>query len=276
MLIRPLSANKLYSHAAAEFLYRQRLNEPYLSGAFYMRAAARAGIRARKTHYPHLARKLLFASVRYIAKLRLRRKKSLNIHVLPYKGVCLSLCLRELRLRDRRRKVYRNDVSADVKSDVFAAEAPVQYAGQDMLAGVLLHEIKAPRPVYLTAYGIPLRGAPARDVDYLAVTLARIRYRDDAYSACIARLSSALRIEGGAVESYLELVPARAAGDDRRLKFARMRIGIVEPSSHFTPLQYLNIPLQYKAYRPPAQQNSQLALILSCASVFYTSEEHKM
>ena len=90
------------------------------------------------------------------------------------------------------------EVRAQVKAHIITLILLTDHPAADVFAGVLLHVIKAPRPVDLPGDGANLHRAVG-GVENNVVFLVDIQHPGRTQNAMICRLSAALRIKGGAV-----------------------------------------------------------------------------
>ena len=106
-----------------------------------------------------------------------------------------------------------------MEADVVVAKAAVNLAGDEVLSGVLLHEVEAVGPVQCAVYRLPDRDGGGAEVGGLPGL--KLGIEDGNGSAVIgqrppvAGLAAALREEGGLVQRYGEAAAAqRLAGGD--------------------------------------------------------------
>ena len=207
---------------------REDPQQANFTGIRHVRAAARADIRARDGHDAHLPGQLLFAAVGDGFQRFRVRIRDLDRDVFPDPLVGLGLDALHLLRRQHAGKVDRHEVRAHVEAHVLIAEAAVDDAGEDMLAGMQLHELEPAVIVDRTLDRLPLRQRCFAIVDDLAARLMRIRHADAGKDAGVARLAAALGIKAGPVQHDVVAVLPRPAGQDRRLKLRLMRVLIIE------------------------------------------------
>ena len=118
-------------------------------------------------------------------------------------------------------------VGAHVEAGVVAVIGAAQHAGDDMLAGVLLHVVESPGPVDAAGDGLSHGEGPVAGVIDDAVLFVDIQHLRLTQGAVIGALSAALGIEGGAVEDQLPLLLVGGAVQHRGLKLAEKGILIV-------------------------------------------------
>ena len=112
-----------------------------------MGAAAGADVRARDGHDAHLPGDLFFAAVGQRRQLFGGGVGDEHRHILPDDAVGGKLCLPQALGGDGDAGVHPHGVGADMEAHVLRPEHLVQDAGEDVLAGVLLHLVEAPLPV---------------------------------------------------------------------------------------------------------------------------------
>ena len=123
------------------------LDLSHLSGGGGVGAAAGADVRARDGHDAHLPGDLFFAAVGQRRQLFGGGVGDEHRHILPDDAVGGKLCLPQALGGDGDAGVHPHGVGADVEAHVLRPEHLVQDAGEDVLAGVLLHLVEAPLPV---------------------------------------------------------------------------------------------------------------------------------
>ena len=112
-----------------------------------MGAAAGAHIGTGNGHDAHLPFDLLFAAVGQGGQLLRGGVGDDHRHILPDDAVGFQLGGAQALGRDGHAGVHAHGLGPDVEADILGPEHPVQDAGKDVLAGVLLHFVKAPVPV---------------------------------------------------------------------------------------------------------------------------------
>jgi len=115
-----------------------------------------------------------------------------------------------------------------VEAHVVPTEGRVHEPAHDVLAAVLLHEIKAPLPVDLARDLRALRQGSLAPVDDPALPLVRVCHAHAAERARVAGLAAALGVKSGPVQLHVPAVPARAAGEHPRRKTAQMGVLVIE------------------------------------------------
>ena len=123
-------------------------------------------------------------------------------------------------------EVDRDQVAAHVEADVLPAVEPVHDAGDDVLAGVLLHQVEASVPVDLPVHSSVQRSR--HRVDDRAVPLLHVEDLRPAERAEITGLSAALGVEGRPVEHDRPVFPGRLAVEDGRGKFTQIGLVVIE------------------------------------------------
>ena len=119
-----------------------------------------------------------------------------------------------------------------MEADIVVAKEPVNDAGEDVLAAVLLHHRAPARhidaPLDLAAH-LERR---VRRMHDLALHLMRVEHMRSAQRAMVGALTAALREEGRSVEhDGIALSPA-LAGAHRRRKYHQLRILIIQANCH--------------------------------------------
>ena len=145
--VRPPAAQQLDAHALAELLHGEKLHDADLSAPHDVRAAARAAVRAGEGHDAHVALERLFAAV--VDRVQLRAAVELNVDgvILIDVPVRHRFDLQQLLPRNVGVEVDGHALRAHVEAHVVAAVARADQPRADVLAGVLLHMVEAPRPI---------------------------------------------------------------------------------------------------------------------------------
>ena len=123
------------------------LDLSHLSGGGGVGAAAGADVRTRDGHDAHLPGDLFFAAVGQRRQLFGGGVGDEHRHILPDDAVGGKFCLPQALGGDGDAGVHPHGVGADMEAHVLRPEHLVQDAGEDVLAGVLLHLVEAPLPV---------------------------------------------------------------------------------------------------------------------------------
>ena len=92
-------------------------------------------------------------------------------------------------------KIDRHEVRTEVEADVLIAEARVDEAGDEMLAGVLLHEVQPPRPVDLARHVRADRQGRRAAMQHRLAAQERLRDVRAAERARVAGLAAARGIK---------------------------------------------------------------------------------
>ena len=143
-----------------------------------MRAAAGTDVRAGDRYDAHLSGQLLFAAVGDGFERLGVRIRDLDRDVFPDPFVGLGLDGGQVFLRQHAGKIDGHKVRAHVKADVFIAEAAVDDAGENMLAGMQLHEFKSPVIVDPALDALPLGKRLGAKMHDLIAALVRVGHAD--------------------------------------------------------------------------------------------------
>lgn len=150
-----------------------------------MGAAAGAHVRAGELCDAHGTLQRLFAAVGQSGQLLRRGIPDADGVVGPDVGVGAPLHLQRLLPGNGGVIVDSDHVRAHVEAHVVAVECAAQQAGDDMLAGVLLHMVEAPRPVDVAADLRAYGQRPVAQVGDDTVLLAYIQHAGLAQRAVI-------------------------------------------------------------------------------------------
>ena len=125
-------------------------------------------------------------------------------------------------------KIDRHEVRAEVEADILIAEARVDEAGDEMLTGVLLHEVQPPRPVDLARHVRADRQGRRAAVQHRLAAQERLRDVRAAERAHVAGLAAARGIKDRAVQLYEPAVFALLAGEHARLQPPGVRVRFID------------------------------------------------
>ena len=173
-----------------------------------MGAAAGAGVRPGEGDDAHPSGEGLLAAVRQDLQLLGRGEGDLDGVVLPDVAVGRLLQFPDLLLGEFYAEVDGDHVAPHVKAHVFTAIAGVGDPGDDVLPGVVLHQIEAAGPVDVPLnLGAGLQRAVA-GVDYMALPLVDLQNEGPAQGAQVIGLSASLGIEGRLIQYDVPALPA--------------------------------------------------------------------
>ena len=195
----PAAAHQLDAHAVPEALDAQQLDQSDLSGGGDVGAAAGAGVRPGEGDDAYLPVNGLLAPVVYMLQLLRGGVKDLRGAVLPQVAVDLRLQLLQLCLVQFYVQVDGDHVGSHVEADVVTAIFGVGQAGDDMLAGVLLHQVEPTLPVNGAGHLLPRRKGSVTGVNDRVCPGVDLQHVDAAQHAGVVGLAAALGVEGGLV-----------------------------------------------------------------------------
>ena len=226
--VRAFAGKKFDANAVAELLHGEELDESHLTGTHDVRAAAGAAVRAGEGDDAHVALERLFAAVVDLVELRAAIELDVDGVILIDVQVGELFNLHKFIPRNVGVEVDRDDVRAHVEADVVAVEALADEARADVLARMLLHVVKAARPVDLAGDALShFKGlvTKVRDDAVFLVDLEHVRL---AQNAGVIRLAAALGVEGRLREHNGVAALDSVAGDDGGGKALLKGIFIVE------------------------------------------------
>ena len=93
-------------------------------------------------------------------------------------------------------------IRTHVKTHIVAGKGSAEHAADDVLAGMLLHVVKAAVPVDDAADRPAYRQGAVAGVKHPSLPLLNVQHRRAAQYAMVRRLTAALRIKGRAVQSH--------------------------------------------------------------------------
>ena len=167
-----------------------------------MGPAAGAGVRPREGDNADLPRDRLFAPIVQRSQLLRRGVGDRYGAVLPDVLVGPQLDVPQVFLLQRPVEIDGHQVAAQMEAHVVIAVGTVDQAGDDMLPGVLLHQVEAPRPVYSPLHLSPRLQAGGAGVDHRSILLLDLGDWDAVQRTGVPGLPSPFRIEGRAVQHH--------------------------------------------------------------------------
>ena len=125
-------------------------------------------------------------------------------------------------------KIDRHEVRTEMEADVLIAKARVDEAGDEMLTGVLLHEVQPPRPVDLARHVRAGRQSCRTAVQHRLAAQERLRDVRAAERARVAGLAASRGIKDRAVQLHEPAVFALLAGEHARLQLPGVRVRFID------------------------------------------------
>lgn len=105
-----------------------------------------------------------------------------------------------------------------MEAHVVVAETAVDNAGENVLAGMQLHEFEPARIVDPALDALPFGKRLFTKMHDLAAALVRVGHADAGQNAGVARLAAALRIKAGSVQHDIIAVLSRLTGYNAALQ----------------------------------------------------------
>ena len=211
-----------------------------------MGAAAGAQVDVSELHEAYCTRQGLFTAVWEARQLVRLRIPDMRRKIGPDGLVRGTLQLLQGLLVHLAVKIDRHEVRAEVEADVLIAEARVDEAGDEMLAGVLLHEVQPPRPVDLARHVCTDRQSRRAAVQHRLAAQERLRDVRAAECARVAGLAAARGIKDCAVQLHEPAVFALLAGEHARLQPPGVRVRFIDADRvQGFPLRFPVFPLFY-------------------------------
>jgi hypothetical protein len=207
-----------------------------------MRAAARRQVERFDVDQPERAAAKRLFPQRQARRLVCVGEPDRHRPILPDEAVRVGFRGRNLRRRQLARHVDRRRLGAEMKAHRAHAKQFVDRRRQHVLAGVLLHVIEAPRPIYRAADRLSVVQGPwslvrpwswVQDVRDRPVFL--VDHIDNAKVAQppgVERLAAGCGIERGAVEDHAEAFRRAVHAHHGGVERLEVRIGVVEASGH--------------------------------------------
>ena len=229
---RPAAGGHLDADALPELLAGEELHQPHLPAPAHVGTAAGAAVRPGPGDDPHIAGEGFFAAVGQGCKDLRRGIGDVHRVVLPDVLVGQGLHLPHILHGEGSVKVDGHQVVANMEAYVVTVIAAAEDAADDVLAAVLLHEVKAAGKVDGPGDGVPHGEGAVTEVEDFPVLLLHMGNGSAAQDAVVGVLATPFRVEGGAVQGDGEAVPLRDAGEDLGGKFHQEGIGVEEFFRH--------------------------------------------
>ena len=116
---------------------------------------------------------------------------------------------------------------AHVKARVVAVVGGAEHAADDVLAGVLLHVVKAVLPVDAPVNGLALGQGLVAGVEDYAVLFLHVGDFCRPQRAVVGGLAAAFGVKSGLIQRHQPLFAVGTAGEDAPVKFPQKRIFII-------------------------------------------------
>ena len=223
------AAHDREAHAAPVPFGREDLDQPDLAGARYVRRAAGAEVDALDLHQAHRARQLLLAAVVERRELLRGGIPGADRQVRAHGLVGQGLDPPELLLVQLAAEVDGHALGAHMEADVVVAVEPVRDAGEDVLAGVVLHPAQALFGVDPPDHFRPGLDRAVGAVQDAPLALVHVRHARLAEDPGVGALPAALGEEGRAVELDQEALFVRLAGEHLRAEGEELRVFVIQP-----------------------------------------------
>ena len=114
-----------------------------------------------------------------------------------------------------------------MKAGVVIAIAAVNNAGNDVLAGMLLHQVKPPVPIDAAFYHIAHRQRPVAQMDHRFSPLLHIQHLRTAEDTNVAGLSAAFGVKCRGIQRHFIAIRHRFAGDNGGTKLRHHAVFII-------------------------------------------------
>ena len=125
-----------------------------------------------------------------------------------------------------------------MKPDILQSEPAVYQRGEQVVRGVLLHQIKPALPVDLPLDRLADGEGRIGQMLHRALCASDIQQLCAAEGSAVGRLPASLREKGGAVEFYYPVVLFLFAAGHRRGKAAQITVFFIEFFGHRSALPY--------------------------------------
>ena len=212
-----------------------------------MGAAAGAAVEARHLHNPHRPGQLLFAAIGYVRQLLRFGIPAFYRQIAPHCLVGLLFDFRQHLRGDYRVKIDDGALLAHMEAGVAAPKPPVENAGDNVLAGVLLHSDEPGLPVDVALHPAPRLQGPVTQVDDFLSPFPGVQHRGTAQFAGIRRLPAPLGVEGRGIQNNLKSLGPLLAGNHPGSEPLQVGIFIVKLScGHNDILSEANCCLGYR------------------------------
>ena len=221
------SAGHLHPGTAPEIHRAEQLHQADFPGGRHMGTAAGAAVKARNLHDPHRPGKLLLRPVGYLRQLFRTGIPAADGKVRPDRLVGLRLDFLQCLLRNHPVKIDGSHIRTHVKSGVMVTVPPVDNAGDDVLAAVLLHPPEPGLPVDGSLHRLSRFQGGGTVVRHRLPPLMGIQHPDAAKDAGVSCLSAPLGVEGGGIQGNDKRILFRLAGQNLRPEGFQMAVFVI-------------------------------------------------
>ena len=165
-----------------------------------MDAAAGAGIKARHLHNANRPGQLPLGTVKHMGQLFLSGIPAGDGQILPDGTIGLLLNFPQILRRNNTVEIDFDHLAAHVETHIMITVTAMDDAGDDMLTGMLLHQIKTAIIIEDSFHTASDFQGTFTQMDYFFATLLHISNANTAQSTQIAGLSAAFRIKRGCIQ----------------------------------------------------------------------------
>ena len=151
--------------------------------------------------------------------------------------------------------VDAGNLRAQMQADDMAAKLPPDGVGQHVLARVLLHMVKAARPINFAMHRLPHRQGRVHAVRHVAVFHKYIQYVRPAQRARVIRLAAGGGIKGGLVEMDEIAAAIRHAIHHPRVKRRQIGVIVIQALCHMGSLSCFHLNASGGNYQAPDGEN---------------------
>ena len=223
----PFAASHFHPGTAPEAHGGQELYQTHFAGGRHMDTTAGTAVSAGDLHDPHRPAQLLFGAVEHARQLLGRGIPAFDREIAPQECICFLLDLRQIPFRDHTIKIDGHHIRTHMKTHIVVAIAPVDDAGDDVLAGVLLHQVEAPLIINGAADFRAHFQRPITQMDHFFAPLLYIQNFHRTKKPQVAGLAAAFRIEGRGIQHHFPALFHAPAGKHPRGKSRTVAVFII-------------------------------------------------
>ena len=141
------TADHLHTDTIMEFHYREKLHHSNLTCMCHMGSTAGAYVYSRKRHDTNLSCQFFLTSVINSLQFLSIRISDYNFPILPHSLIYFTLNFCKLRVIQHTIQIYSDHIASHMETYIIITILLMNNTADHMLTGMLLHQVKTPRPV---------------------------------------------------------------------------------------------------------------------------------
>ena len=141
------TADHLHTDTIMEFHYRKKLHHSNLTCMCHMSSTTCTHINTRESHDTNLSCQFFLTSVINSFQFLSIRISDYNFPILPHSLIYFPLNFCKLRVIQHTIQIYSDHIASHMETYIIITILLMNNTADHMLTGMLLHQVKTPRPV---------------------------------------------------------------------------------------------------------------------------------